>query len=143
VKRDRRLRGLSSEHHHALTLARTIATLLREERQVDAARDLVRRFDEELEPHFRIEEEVLLPALRRKGEVALVERTEEDHGFLRAVASSARQRQLDGLAAFAQRLTDHVRFEERELFPRCEERLESAVLDEVARRVARAATSTG
>lgn len=134
MKRDPRLRGLSSEHHHALVLARTLTTLVDAGRSDEAARLLADRFERELEPHFRVEEALLLPALRAVGEVALVERTEADHAFLRAGAQAAKAGRGDGLVAFAERLTDHVRFEERELFPCCEARLPGAVLDAVTPR---------
>lgn len=135
MKRDRRLQGLSSDHHHALVFARRLAELVAEGRAEPAtAREFAARFDREIEPHFRIEEELLLPALRAAGEPALVERTEADHAALRALAAAARAGESAGLEAFAQRLTDHVRFEERELFSCCEAKLPAAVLDAVAAR---------
>jgi uncharacterized protein YeaO (DUF488 family) len=115
MKRDPRLHGLSSDHHRALALARA----LRAEGATLAG------VMAELEPHFRIEEDVLLPALDAAGERALADRVREDHAFLRTCPAPA---------AFAARMADHVRFEERELFPRCEAVLDGAVLDEVARR---------
>src|SRR5690606_8894377 len=120
MKRDPRLRGLSSEHHQALVLARTLTTLVAEGRIEAAAAELEGRFLRELEPHFRVEERLLLPALREVGEVALVEQTEADHAFLRAAAAAVRAGQRDALTGFAERLVEHVRFEERALFPCCE-----------------------
>ncbi len=133
MKRDRRLRGLSSEHHQALVLARSLDQHERPWTHDDGVA-LGQRFDDELAPHFRIEEEVLLPALRRVGQDELADRTAEDHALLRGHVTSARAGDGRAALAFALRLTDHVRFEERELFPACEELLPSAVLDEVARR---------
>lgn len=130
MKRDRRLQGLSSDHHHALLLARELAQHPGPWTAADAA-SLLRRFEHELEPHFRIEEELMLPALLATGEAALVERTLEDHAALRALVrvgdeASAR--------SFGERLHEHVRFEETELFPACEARLSGAVLEAVAQR---------
>jgi iron-sulfur cluster repair protein YtfE (RIC family) len=87
-----------------------------------------------LDPHFRVEEELLLPVLRGLGHAALVHRIERDHADLRSCLAAAERGELAEVAAFAERLAEHVRFEERELFPRCEEELPDAVLDEVARR---------
>lgn len=135
MKRDRRLQGLSSEHHQALVLARSLEGLVSSgDPDAEAARALAARFDAELAPHFQIEETLLLPALRAAGETALVARTEADHAFLRAQAAAAALGHGEGLGAFAERLREHVRFEERELFPRCEELVPGALLDEVARR---------
>ena len=133
MKRDARLRGLSSEHHQALVLARMLVEHERTWALVDGVL-LGRRFDAELEPHFRIEDDVLLPALRLAGALQLVDRTAEDHAFLRRQVELARTGNEGAERAFATRLGDHVRFEERELFPACEALLPSGVLDEVARR---------
>jgi len=128
MKRDRRLHGLSSDHHHALLLARDLAQHQGPWTAADAA-SLLQRFEQELEPHFRVEEELMLPALRAAGESALVERTLDDHAALRALVR-------DGVSvrAFGERLHDHVRFEEAELFPACEARLSNEVMEAVARR---------
>ena len=134
MTRDPRLRGLSSEHHHALVLARSLMQERREWSQQEAA-GLGERFDADLEPHFRVEDEVLVPALRRAGATALAERTAADHAFLRASMVAARRGDAAAARAFGERLLDHVRFEERELFPACEASLSGEVLGEVARRV--------
>jgi hypothetical protein len=124
VRRDPRLRRLSAEHHRALVLAR------RAWREPAAA--LRARFEADIAPHFEIEERVLLPALAAAGEAELVARTLADHRALRAELEAAEAGDPYAAARFGERLTAHVRFEERELFPRCEE-LPSEVLDEVSR----------
>lgn len=137
MKRDPRLRGLSSDHHHALVLARRISERVAEgEPDAVFARLVTERFERELEPHFAIEEEVLLPALRAAGETALVERTEADHAFLRVRIAEAAAGTAGALAVFGERLVEHVRFEEVDLFAACEAKLAAEVLEEVARRSA-------
>lgn len=121
TKRDARLRELSSEHHAALVWARRLRRGL--DRQ-----PMAERFARELEPHFAIEETILAPALRESGEHALVDRLLAEHATLRRLAAAA-----DAHEAFGTALHDHVRFEERELFPRCEAVLADAVLDAVLR----------
>ena len=132
MKRDPRLHGLSSEHHHALVLARALKRHDGPWTERDGE-TLKRRFDTELEPHFCVEEEVLLPALRLAGATTLADRTVEDHEFLRNHVQAARTGDGSAAVAFATRLYDHVRFEERELFPACE-LLADEILDEVMRR---------
>lgn len=135
MKRDPRLQGLSSDHHQALVLARSLDALAKSGRvDPSAARALAERFARELEPHFSIEDELLLPALRDAGAGALADRTADDHAFMRARAAEAAEGRADGLGAFAARLYEHVRFEERELFERCQELLPGSVLDAVALR---------
>lgn len=130
MKRDPRLRGLSSEHHRALVLART---LTESTAGPELAALLAERFVRELEPHFQIEEAFLFPALRAAGAGDLVDRAEADHAFLRAGARQAAAGEHGPVGAFAERLREHVRFEERELFPQCESLLAATVLDELAR----------
>ena len=132
MNRDIRLHGLSSDHHRALVLARSVDDLAASWTDDDGA-VLGRRFDAELEPHFRVEDDVLLPALRRAGAAALADRTAEDHAFLREQIAAARAGDGGAARAFGQRLGAHVRFEERELFPACEELLPAKVLDEILR----------
>lgn len=128
MKRDERLAGLSSDHHQALVLARRI------EAGALSLIEVVARFDAELAPHFAIEEELLLPALRAIGVSDLARRTADDHAKIRDALSRAQTGDARALADFAALLAAHVRFEERELFPACEGRLEASVLQEVARR---------
>ena len=132
MKRDARLRRLSGEHHHALVLARELSRHVASgAADAPVVRDLRGRFDRELEPHFRVEETILLPALRALGDHALAARIEADHSALRAHLAAAERGDAGQLGLFAERLVEHVRFEERELFPRCEALLPDAVLDAV------------
>lgn len=131
--RDARLRGLSSEHHQALVIARTLLTH-EGAWTVDDGANLGRRFDAEMEPHFLIEDEVLVSALRLTVAAPTAERIADDHAFLRAQMALARAGDHAAALAFGTRLGVHIRFEEREFFPACQEHLASEVLDEVARR---------
>lgn len=135
MKRDPRLRRLSSDHHSALVLARRLSQLTGQWTE-NEGESLHRRFEQELEPHFRTEEELLLPALRAVGRSDLANRITDDHTALRAMVAAARAGDGRAARSFGERLSEHVRFEERELFPACEALLPGAVLDEVGRRAA-------
>jgi hemerythrin-like domain-containing protein len=136
VQRDPRLHGLSSDHHHALVLSWRLRHEIRDAASAKAWLARARTaFSSELRPHFTIEEEELLPALREAGEHALVDRTLAEHAALAdtlAAADVAAPR--EALERFAQLLQAHVRFEENELFPACEAKLPADVLERVARR---------
>lgn len=124
MRRAAALRRLSSEHHTGLVLARRARELTMApapERDAGWA-DLQARFGAELEPHFRLEEEGLLPALRTAGQQALVERTLAEHKALRELIAGG----PGALAPFAEALTDHIRFEEAELFETAQAVLEPA-----------------
>jgi hemerythrin-like domain-containing protein len=122
MKRHPELQALSREHHGALKLARDakIAAGSADAAQVErlAAR-VVNCFAAELEPHFMIEEQELLPRLAQAAqgaEAPLVARTLAEHAALRALAERLRTPDANALAEFAELLAAHVRFEERELF---------------------------
>lgn len=128
MKRDRRLHGLTSDHHQGLVLARRAA----EGRAT--VEDVRRGFDEALAPHFAAEEELLLPALERAGEVEVVQRTLREHAELRQLLADAEAGRDGALAAFGRALEAHIRFEERELFPAAETHLPAEVLEAIGAR---------
>jgi hypothetical protein len=137
MRRDPRLVGLSSDHHHALVLAREAqrASVAGDPWLVTSVAKRVHdAFVGELEPHFVIEEEILLPALEAVGEHALVARVREDHAALRLAQHAEGLDTEERLAAFAAKLEAHVRFEERELFEAAQAKLGDDVLDAVAAR---------
>ena len=120
MKRSPALVPLSREHHTALSLARRVEKAMgggTPEDLQEAAALVVAGFAADLAPHFAEEERWLLPTLSAAGEQRLVDRTLADHWRLGTLAQEI-ERTPDAarLQEFAQRLRDHVRFEERELF---------------------------
>jgi len=131
MKRDPRLHGLSSDHHHALVLAMRARKAAEEGEAPAPVWDEIRgRFERELAPHFRVEEEILLPALRgvveQPGGAEMADRIAADHAELRALIDAATD-----LARFGTVLHDHVRYEERTVFEFAEEHVPSEVLDRI------------
>jgi hemerythrin-like domain-containing protein len=138
MKRDARLHGLSSEHHHSLVLVRQIRTWLSRpdlDTEQEFLEQVFARFSAELEPHFAAEEDLLLPDLTGEIERELATRTATEHRMMRELVSDAKSGQLDALRAFADILEAHVRFEEQQLYPICERVIPDERLAEVARRV--------
>lgn len=123
MKRSPVLQPLSREHHTALTLAKACE---RAAQSGDAAlvsqacQRAIQAFADELEPHFRIEEQSLLPLLQSTETQPLVQRTLADHQQLRGLLTGLQQNEVETLNSFGKCLTAHVRFEERELFPAIE-----------------------
>jgi len=117
MKRSAALQPLSREHHQALVLAKACERAAKsgDAQMIGLACARVQQaFAAELEPHFQTEERMLLPCLLTAGQQALVQHTEDDHRQLRALHLRIQQQDLNALA-------EHVRFEERELFPACEQ----------------------
>ena len=128
MRRHPALRELSSEHHSGLVLARKArqAATGDVDEQREVWNGLVARFRTELDGHFRREEDGLLVLMWKAGERLLVERTLAEHDDMRAMVA------LDdsgNLAHFADLLSDHIRFEEQELFQRAQELLDLDRLD--------------
>jgi len=136
VKRSDALASLSRDHHHALVAAQRL-------RRADAgsaveARDaFVTFWTDQGRLHFRLEEEILLPAYAAYGDAhhPLVLRTLGEHVEIRQRADAveaAAAPDVDALHDLGARLAAHVRLEERELFPLLEETMPEEPLAAVA-----------
>ena len=129
MKRHQKLQDLSREHHGALQLALKAKRAVMSEDQTRInvmATACVAAFDAELAPHFVVEENTLLPLLVESGEDKLVERVQNDHRELRRLSAKLQRPEAATLLGFAELLTSHVRFEEREMFERLEACLSNA-----------------
>lgn len=123
MKRIPALQPLSREHHTALTLAKACERAVRsndEERVGKTCQRVIQAFSAELEPHFQVEEQSLLPLLHSSENQPLLQRTMEDHHQLRALLDGLQRNDIEALGNFGKLLHAHVRFEERELFPALE-----------------------
>ena len=123
MKRHEQLQDLSREHHLALKLAllarRALESGAAPQIQAAAA-TCAKAFVSDLEPHFVREESDVLPLLAQAGEIALVERTLNEHDEMRRLAARLNEADPATLERFGELLGAHVRFEERELFPAAE-----------------------
>jgi hemerythrin-like domain-containing protein len=93
----------------------------------------------EIAEHFDDEERLLGPHLDDEERRQLL----SQHGVLRDLAGEATDRRaqvepgIDWVRELGQRLNDHIRWEERQLFPALEQRLEQAQLTELAQETER------
>jgi hemerythrin-like domain-containing protein len=88
-------------------------------------------FANELDPHFKIEEQHLLPGLEAIGQASLADRIREDHSALRALLRSAPVNRLL-LKRFGELLEAHIRFEERQVFEPTQHLISAKVLEAIA-----------
>src|SRR5690606_16098816 len=114
------LRPLSREHHHGLLLCwrirRDLAERTDHARVLEECRDF---FHTELLPHFAVEEEVVFPVLG--GNDPLVHRAVTEHRRIARLFILERDPQTV-LSLIEDELEAHIRFEERVLFPRVQQR---------------------
>ena len=119
--RDKNLVPLSRQHQHALALCvRLDRAIQAGEVDVEAWQaEIAQQFEQEIGFHFAAEEKELFPAAVRFPELQpLVEELLAEHDFLRDYFSRASLRSLDlqSLGKFAEKLPQHIRKEERQLF---------------------------
>lgn len=130
MKRSPILLELSREHHTALVLALRIARATEPAAQAALLTSVPATFRNELEPHFQEEEQGVLPQLATAGELALVNRTLEEHRQMRDLIARMAAGDLNCLKPFGVLLKAHVQFEERELFVTAQAVLPAAYLDQ-------------
>ena len=129
MKRAPALVPLSREHHEALVLARRACEPTREQAEPGTLRaHLLRRWDAQFDAHFAREEAHLLPALAAAGEHAAVQEALQQHATLREAVARLRAGDLRALPAWGDAMREHVRWEERELFPLAERVLDLRTL---------------
>lgn len=135
---------LSRDHHKALLQAIALKRAT-DENAAAVATAFNEFFAREGNLHFQIEEQVLLPSYARYAgvEVAvdpIVVQVLHEHVELRALALriEAGENSAQLLRETGSRLDDHVRLEERKLFPKIQEQLTDAQLTELADAVSRA-----
>jgi len=139
VKRSRELSPLSSEHHQALLVAFQLKKAIAGHaesagapRDIDGLVALARRFEESVFlVHIEAEEELLGSHLSAEDGRRLREEHRELRHLLHEALSTRQDSRRSSLLAFADLLERHVRWEERELFQRCEQAISPADLDTV------------
>ena len=132
MKRSEALASLSRDHHQALVVAQRLRRA--NDASAVAARERFLEFwESEGRRHFQLEEELLLPAYAAYGDPhhPLVLRVLGEHVSIRARANRVRaaaSAPLEDLHDLGAALAEHVRLEERELFPMIEAAMPGAGL---------------
>jgi hemerythrin-like domain-containing protein len=124
--RDKSLIPLSRQHQHALALCVRIdrASPVGDADLAAWRAEIAQHFQSEIRVHFAAEEQVLFPEAQRFPEmVALLNELLTDHSALRDSFAKAEAGRMSAteLAAFGERMSAHIRKEERQLFERMQE----------------------
>jgi hypothetical protein len=132
MKRSPAIASLSRDHHQTLVVAQLLRRAT-EETALEARSRFLTHWDEDARTHFRLEEEVLLPAFAGHGDPfhPLVARTLCEHVEIRHRAAALRADEaapLRTLHELGEALNSHVRGEERELFVLIEDTIPEAEL---------------
>lgn len=147
MKRHPDLREFSDDHHqglvNALRLKRTAAG--EGVTPVEAARAFLKFWREDTSPHFRKEEEVLLPVVARHGGhlrdecvVMMLTQHARIRGLVMQLGDEVERDdvQNETLRSLGEQLEAHIRLEERALFPALEESLPEEAMNEISSRLA-------
>ena len=124
--RDKSLIPLSHQHQHALALCVRIdrASPIPNADVAAWQTEIAQLFQQEIAIHFAAEEQVLFPAAAEFGELkSLIQELRSDHDWLREQfgAAGAQTLAAEDLLGLANRLSAHIRKEERQLFERMQE----------------------
>lgn len=135
MKRYEELAPLSREHNRALLLARNARRAvgtgdLRRIREAWEA--LGSAFRDEMRAHFATEERLVLTLLTELGKHSLAERLRREHWAMARNIVNPALWTRERLAALADVLHDHVRLEEREVFPLVQRHASPALLAALA-----------
>jgi hemerythrin superfamily protein len=138
--RDKNLIPLSHQHQHALALCVRIerAQPIPEKDLLTWQTEIEQHFEHEISVHFAAEEAEVFPAGRKFSELApLIDHLLSDHASLRDSFFCAQQRRMTSaeLPAFANRLSAHIRKEERQLFERLQELMSPEELGALGKRL--------
>ena len=130
--RDPSLIPLSHQHQHGLALAVIIDRGLKADSSERKAEELSHKVTQlaeiELLGHFKVEEEVLFPAVRPfLGSAEIIDELVAQHRqmeeLLRRLAQGAASDRMALLREFGLLLSSHIRTEERQLFEQIQQRL--------------------
>lgn len=130
LKRHKALQPLSREHHHGLLLSWKIRSGFSKNIEVKRIKTYADWFYENhLIPHFELEETHIFPVLNEDHE--LIKRALSDHRHLKNLFTEADDAHK-ALHKIEQELEQHIRFEERVLFPEIQKSATEAQLALIA-----------
>lgn len=135
MKRDENLQPLSRQHHNGLLMTLLLSKGVKKNANLSTMADFVLdSWNKELNQHFTLEEEILLPALKEKTfDPTLTGRLLAEHQQIRSIVNRIKKGDytVDDISDFSRLLEQHIRFEERVYFPEAEKGLSKEELKHI------------
>ncbi len=135
LKRNENIQPLSREHHYGLLFCWKVRTGLKKEVDVNRIKRYVEYFyHSHLKPHFKEEETLLFNKVKHE----LCEEAQRDHWEISELITKVLSEEGDmkmWLEELSDKIDNHIRFEERILFPFLEKTLTSTELTKVGERL--------
>jgi hemerythrin-like domain-containing protein len=132
MKRNKNLVPFSWEHHDGLVVARRLILGCEKDTPVAILSSYVKPFwTDHLNGHFEKEESYIIPFCNQSN--PLIIQLLKEHKNIRKIIKKifSKKVELIDIKEFAEKLTLHIRFEERELFPWLERVLSPSVLEDI------------
>jgi len=134
LTRSPQLIPLSHEHYDGLLFVWRIRQGLRRGASLEIMNDFIKWFwNDHLQSHFDSEEKILMSYLATDDELG--QRMIREHEAIRKLIPSHNTLSSVQISSLATLLHDHIRYEERDLFPHIEKKLSTDDLNEVARKL--------
>ncbi len=134
MKRHENLQPLSRQHHNGLLAVLLLGKGLDRNTDPGQLRDFIEwLFTGDLELHFSLEEQQLVPLMQQHPELEeLAARLLDEHRLLQELrVQISQQPDADTVRAFTDLLEKHIRFEERVAFPAAEQYLSAAEMSQL------------
>ena len=136
IKRNKNILKLSKEHHLSLLFCWKIKQGLNGEIPPDRIIKYIQYFSANfLIPHFREEEFFLFPALNDEKVDKAIEQHKQINNLISGVSLYDETNLKKTLQRIAELVDDHVRYEERELFPYMESKLKDEQLSAIGKKL--------
>jgi len=137
MKRHEALVTLSSDHHTGLVWSRKLKKVSPDSPSSEAkqlAREFLPQWDNDINLHFQREEEILLPYFAREGDFTheSIWTMLQHHIVLRRdVARLRSEVTVELLRQIGEKLEEHIRHEERVVFPLIEQQASDTILQKI------------
>jgi hemerythrin-like domain-containing protein len=141
LKRSEHIKKLSREHHFSLLFCWKIRQGLKKEVATERIRKYIQYFwEHHLQPHFHEEEKILFAPVTDNP----VKRAINEHKYIRLLIEylgDSKNNDRKTLMKIADMVDEHVRYEERELFPHLERKLTKEQLENIGSQIQKHHTS--
>lgn len=136
INRNEHIKKLSREHHFSLLFSWKIRQGLKTGIDIERIREYVQYFwHQHLQPHFLEEENIFFVPIKDK----LVQRAINEHKHIKQqiedLACYSGNNERKSLAKIADMVYEHVRYEERDLFPHLEKKLSKEQLENIGEEI--------
>lgn len=134
IKRSEHIRKLSRDHHFSLLFCWKIRKGLKTEVAPERIRLYVEYFwEHHLQPHFREEERILFAPFDDRQIQRAVKEHKQIQEVIEDLGGYSKLNEKKLLTEIADMVDEHVRYEERELFPYLEQKLNKEQLETIGR----------